>query len=81
MRKVLITTYETEDGFMRYHQRNPNNGPAWKVIEREGFFHQFASEGEDGSISVMAIIEFTDGSVETVYPANMKFVSPVGVFP
>lgn len=32
----------------------------------DAFFHRFTSESSDGEISTMAIVEFSDGSVDTI---------------
>jgi len=66
MRKVMVSDKLHRDG-------------VWKMIERgEAIFHQFGCEYEEfqdgpGNYSV-AIVEFADGSVETVMPSCIRFL-------
>lgn len=41
-------------------------------------FHQWAQESdEDGNSSPVAIVEFPDGHVETIYSHRITFVDPI----
>lgn len=68
MRKVLFKRYE-----------DINGKRTWSDFVYEGQFHQWAAayeEFESGPGNyTYAIIELADGSIETVLPQHLKFIS------
>lgn len=43
------------------------------VDDRQGFFHKFLQEGDEGGIGVVAVVEFEDGTVDTVSANMVRF--------
>lgn len=61
-------------------QGTPSSIPKYDYIVTvaNAYFHGFTQEGEEGNIGTMAIVEYDDGTCETVHISTIKFAHPGG---